>query len=59
MNLDSSDEEKLALADLLKRTIEANHYPLSPRIRRLKAILAKLGAAGRRLPRISWQYTIN
>ena len=31
MTLDLSDEEKLALAALLKRTI-ADHYPLSPRI---------------------------
>jgi hypothetical protein len=34
--------EKLTLADLLKRTIEADHYPVLPRIRALKAILAKI-----------------
>jgi hypothetical protein len=31
--------EERALAELLKRTIEADHYPLSPRIRTLQAIL--------------------
>jgi hypothetical protein len=42
MNLDLSDEEKRALADLLKRTIADDRYPLSPRIRTLEAILAKI-----------------
>jgi hypothetical protein len=45
MNLELSDEEELALGDLLKRTIEADHYPLSPRVLTLKAILAKLEPA--------------
>jgi hypothetical protein len=35
-------EEKAALAALLKRTIDADRYPLSPRINQLRAILAKL-----------------
>ena len=26
---DLSEEEKIALVDLLKRTVEADHYPLS------------------------------
>jgi len=39
MPLDLSDEEKRALADLLRRTIEADHYPQSPRVRVLQAIL--------------------
>jgi len=42
MTLDLTDEEKLALAAELKRTINEDRYPLSPRIRTLKAILAKL-----------------
>jgi hypothetical protein len=42
MNVDLTDEAKLALVDLLRRTIEADHYPLSPRTQTLKAILAKL-----------------
>jgi hypothetical protein len=42
MTFDFIGEEKLALADLLKRTIEADHYSLPPRILTLKAILAKI-----------------
>jgi len=42
MTPDLSEEEKIALAAELKRTIEADHYPLSPRIRALRAILDKL-----------------
>ena len=38
-------EEKRALLDLLKRTIENDRYPLSARIRMLEAILAKLDPA--------------
>ena len=45
MNLELSEDEKLALAALLRRTIEADHYPLSPRIRTLKGILDKIGPA--------------
>jgi len=41
---DLSDEEKLALAELLTRTIVHDRYPLSPRVRTLKDILAKLDA---------------
>ena len=40
MNL--TDEETLALVNLLERTIRDDPYPLSPRIRVLKAILDKL-----------------
>jgi hypothetical protein len=42
MHLDLSDEESLALAALLKRTIGQDRYPLSPRVLTWKAILAKL-----------------
>jgi hypothetical protein len=51
MPLELTDTEKGALADLLKRTIDADHYPLSPRVRTLQAILEKTYApprAGRR-----------
>ena len=41
-HLDLSDDETDALAKLLSRTIDGDHYPLSPRICPLKAILAKL-----------------
>jgi hypothetical protein len=37
-----ADDEKAALAALLKRTIDADRYPLSPRIGQLRGILAKL-----------------
>jgi hypothetical protein len=42
MNLDLSDEEIAALTRLLTNTIDADRYPLSPRIQTLKGILAKL-----------------
>jgi hypothetical protein len=42
MPLDLTEDEKVALAALLKRTIEDDRYPLSPRLRPLKVILAKL-----------------
>jgi hypothetical protein len=37
-----TDDEKTALTALLRRTIDADHYPLSPRIGTLRGILAKL-----------------
>jgi hypothetical protein len=37
-----TDDEKAALAALLERTIDADRYPLSPRIGMLRGILAKL-----------------
>ena len=37
-----TDDEKAALTALLKRTIDADRYPLSPRVRMLRGILAKL-----------------
>ena len=42
MTPDLSEDETRALADLLKRAIDDDRYPLSPRIQRLRAILAKL-----------------
>ena len=42
MMLDLTEEETDALARLLSRTIDADRYPLSPRIQILKAILAKI-----------------
>jgi hypothetical protein len=46
-----SGDEKLALVTALKRLIDEDRYPLSPRVRTLTAILARLpigliGAAG-------------
>lgn len=37
-----ADDEKSALTALLKRIIDEDRYPLSPRIGRLRGILAKL-----------------
>jgi hypothetical protein len=42
MNLDLTDDEIAALRDLLRRTIEGDRFPLSPRMRPLRAILAKI-----------------
>jgi hypothetical protein len=42
MELDLTDNETAALARLLKSTIDADRYPLSPRIQTLKAILDKI-----------------
>jgi hypothetical protein len=42
MVLDLSDDEAAALAQLLRRTINDDPYPLSPRLAPLKAILAKV-----------------
>lgn len=39
MHLDLTDADTAALADLLRDTIAADRFPLSPRIRRLRAIL--------------------
>ena len=37
-----TEEEKLALIALVRRAIDADRYPLSPRISELRGILAKL-----------------
>jgi hypothetical protein len=42
MNLELSDDEKLALDALLKRTIRDDPYLLSPRVQTLRGILEKL-----------------
>ena len=41
MNLDLDDAQTRALLGLLVEAIEADRYPLSPRVRVLRAILAK------------------
>jgi hypothetical protein len=43
MHLDLTEEETFALLNLLTETIENDRYPLSPRIRTLRSILAKFG----------------
>jgi hypothetical protein len=42
MNLDLLDEEAAALTQELHDIVENDRYPFSPRIRTLRAILAKL-----------------
>ena len=46
MQLDLTDEETFALLNLLVDTIEADRYPMSPRIRLLRELLAKCGDVG-------------
>jgi hypothetical protein len=41
--LELADEETFALLNLLVETIEADKFPLSPRVQILRAILAKFG----------------
>jgi hypothetical protein len=43
--VDSTIPRKAALAELLRRTIAADPFPMSPRVRQLRAILAKLTGA--------------
>ena len=50
MTLDLTDEETFALLNLLVDTIEADRYPMSPRIRLLREILGKFGQIGPALP---------
>ncbi len=50
MHLDLNDDETLALLNLLTETIEEDRYPLSPRIRTLRGILAMFGPMGPALP---------
>jgi hypothetical protein len=42
MVLDLTEEETDTLARLMRRTINGDRYPLSPRIQTLKAILGKI-----------------
>jgi hypothetical protein len=44
MTSDLTDEEERVLVRLLKRSIEDDRYPLSPRVRVMRGILDKLGA---------------
>jgi len=45
---DLSEEEKIALVDLLKRTVEADHYPLSLRVLEGAAPHTRRGHAAQR-----------
>jgi hypothetical protein len=50
VHLDLTDEEAAALLRLLNRTIADDRYPLSPRIRTLRGIRAKLPGAPQEPP---------
>jgi hypothetical protein len=46
MQLELTDEETLALLNLLTKAIESDPFPLAPRVQQLRAILAKFGPIG-------------
>ena len=48
MTPDLDETDKAELAELLRQVIAADRYPLSPRIRKLRAILDKLEPAAPR-----------
>jgi len=50
MNLDLSEDETDALRQLLRTTIDGDCFPLSPRLRPFKAILAKIDPPQPRTP---------
>ena len=50
MTIDLTDEETAALMRLLNKAIDADRYPLSPRIQTLKGILAKIRPEPEREP---------
>jgi hypothetical protein len=43
MSVDLTDNEKAALIQMLRGTIDRDRFPLSPRIKLLRSILEKLG----------------
>jgi hypothetical protein len=47
MRLDLTEEEAAALLNLLNRAIADDRYPLSPRVRTLRAVRAKFPTAPR------------
>jgi hypothetical protein len=51
MQLDLTDDELAALTRLLKRTLDTDRFPLSPRLYPLRAILEKIEPPPPREPR--------
>jgi hypothetical protein len=47
MNSNLTDDDRADLVQFLREAIEADRYPLSPRVRRLKELLAKIDPAPR------------
>jgi hypothetical protein len=52
MNLDLTDEETAALVRLLHDAIDADHFPLSPRVQTWRAVLGRLRPEPAREPRV-------
>jgi hypothetical protein len=50
VNLTLDDDEAVALTRVLRRTIDDDRYPLSPRIRQLQGILDRLDPPPFRAP---------
>jgi hypothetical protein len=50
MTIEFSDPERRALVDHLRRSIASDPYPLAPRLRPLRAVLAKLDPPARAEP---------
>jgi hypothetical protein len=50
MQLDLADDETAALAPLLSDAVDRDRYPLSPRVKTLKGILAKIRPEPKREP---------
>jgi hypothetical protein len=45
MTANLTDQDRADLARFLRDAIEADHYPLSPRVRRLRELLARIDPA--------------
>ena len=45
MNTNLTDQDRADLAQFLREAIDADRWPLSPRVRRLKELLAKIDPA--------------
>jgi hypothetical protein len=58
MTPDQTDADKAVLIELLRETIERDRFPLSPRIKRLKAVLAKLDPPAPCSPRLTRRYSM-
>jgi hypothetical protein len=56
MQFDLTDEEAAALLNLLVDTIEADRYPMSPRIRLLREILGKFSEIGSAPPEVAEKF---
>jgi hypothetical protein len=52
MTANLTDDDRADLARFLREAIEADRFPLSPRIRKLRAILDKLEPPSPRPPRV-------